>query len=391
MTVADHTAADTRLSEEQAEIRATVRTLVKEKITPRAAEIDRTEEFPWDIIDLFRANDIFSLPFPPEYGGLSGSALTCNIAIEEIARGCATSALILAVQGLGGYPVMLAGNEEQKKRLIPDLASGKHIGAYALTEPGAGSDPAAMQTRAVRRGDDYILQGSKIWITDGGVADNIVIFAKTDPDGGSKGVSAFVLEDAQNAKGFTATAIHGKLGIRGSNTAELHFDDVVIPARNRLGEEGEGFKLALRVLDRSRPSVAAQALGIAQGALDYAVGYAKERQQFGKAIAEFEGIQFMLADMEAQVAAARLCVYHASSLIDQGSPDVSHHAAIAKLLASDAAMKVTTDAVQILGGYGYVNEYPVERMMRDAKITQIYEGTNQIQRLVIARDLLRPN
>jgi len=391
MTIADRGAlADIRLSEEQAEIRATVRTLARDKIAPRAAEIDRTEEFPWDIVDLFRSNDILSLPFPPEYGGLSGSALTCNIAIEEIAHACATSALILAVQGLGGYPIILAGNDEQKKRLLPDLASGKNIGAYALTEPGAGSDPAAMQTRAVRSGDDYILNGSKIWITDGGIANTIVIFAKTDPDAGGQGVSAFALEDAQHAKGFTATAIHGKLGIRGSNTAELHFDDVVIPARNRIGEEGEGFKLALRVLDRSRPSVAAQALGIAQGALDYAVQYAKERQQFGKSIAEFEGIQFMLADMEAQIVGARGAVYHASALVDSGSPEVTHYSAVAKLLASDAAMRVTTDAVQILGGYGYVNEYPVERMMRDAKITQIYEGTNQIQRLVIARDLIRP-
>jgi alkylation response protein AidB-like acyl-CoA dehydrogenase len=390
MTIAGTSLSDIRLSEEQSEIRATVRALAREKIAPRAAEIDRTEEFPWDIIDLFRSNDIFSLPFPPEYGGLSGSALTCNIAIEEIARACATSALILAVQGLGGYPVILAGNDEQKKRLLPDLASGKTIGAYALTESGAGSDPAAMQTRAVRNGDDYIINGSKIWITDGGIADTIVVFAKTDPDAGSHGVSAFVLEDAQHAKGFTATAIHGKLGIRGSNTAELHFDDLVIPARNRLGEEGEGFKIALRVLDRSRPSVAAQALGIAQGALDYAVQYAKERQQFGKSIAEFEGIQFMIADMEAQIVGARGAVYHASALVDSGSPEVTRYAAVAKLLASDAAMRVTTDAVQILGGYGYVNEYPVERMMRDAKITQIYEGTNQIQRLVIARDLIRP-
>jgi alkylation response protein AidB-like acyl-CoA dehydrogenase len=382
-------AAYSALNEEQQEIRATVRKLVQDKIAPRAAEIDRTEEFPWDIVDLFRANDILSLPFPAEYGGLSGSALTCNIAIEEIARGCATSALILAVQGLGGYPVMLAGSDEQKKRLIPDLASGKHIGAYALTEPGAGSDPGAMQSRAVRDGDNYILNGSKIWITDGGVANTIVVFAKTDPDAGSRGISAFVLEDAQHTQGFTATAIHGKLGIRGSNTAELHFDDVVIPVRNRLGEEGEGFKLALRVLDRSRPSVAAQALGIAQGALDYAVQYARDRQQFGRSIAEFEGIQFMLAEMEAQIVGARGAVYQASALVDAGSPEVTHYAAIAKLLASDTAMRVTTDAVQILGGYGYVNEYPVERMMRDAKITQIYEGTNQIQRLVIARDLLR--
>ncbi len=238
-------------------------------------------------------------------------------------------------------------------------------------------------------GDEYVITGTKIWITDGGVADTIVVFAKTDAGERARGVSAFVMEDAQRLKGFEASVIHGKLGIRGSNTAELRLDEVVVPAANRLGEEGEGFSIAMRVLDRSRPGVAAQALGIAQGALDYAVGYARERKQFGKAIAEFQGIQFMIADMEAQTAAARAMVYWASQLIDDNSPDVTHHAAIAKLLAGDAAMKVTTDAVQILGGYGYVNEYPVERMMRDAKITQIYEGTNQIQRVVIARDLLR--
>src|SRR5207302_5383108 len=236
---------------------------------------------------------------------------------------------------------------------------GRKLAAYALSESGAGSDPAGMQTRAERHNDEYILTGSKIWITDGGVADTITVFAKTDPGARSAGVSAFVLEDAQKLRGFNASTIHGKLGIRGSNTAELQLDEVVVPAANRLGDEGDGFKIAMRVLDRSRPGVAAQALGIAQGALDYAVGYAKERRQFGKSISEFQGIQFMVADMEAQTAAARAVVYWASQLIDDGSPEVTHHAAIAKLLASDAAMKVTTDAVQILGGYGYVNEYPV--------------------------------
>ena len=380
---------DIRLNEEQLMIRQTVRDLARDKIAPRAAEIDRSGEFPWDVVDLFREHDLFALPFPPEFGGLSGSALTLNVAIEEIAKVCATSALILTLQALGGYPIMLAGSEEQKRRLLPDLASGAKLGAYALSEPGAGSDPAAMETRAERHGDDYVITGSKIWISDGGIADTIVLFAKTDPTARAKGVSAFVLEDAQHLRGFNATTIHGKLGIRGSNTAELHLDEVVVSAASRLGKEGEGFRIAMKVLDRSRPGVAAQALGIAQGALDYAVGYAKERKQFGKAIGEFQGIQFMIADMEAQTAAARAVVYWASQLIDDHSPEVTHHAAIAKLLAGDAAMKVTTDAVQILGGYGYVNEYPVERMMRDAKITQIYEGTNQIQRVVIARDLLR--
>jgi len=380
---------DVRLNDEQLMIRQTVRDIARDKVAPRAAEIDRTGEFPWDVVDVFRQHDLFALPFPPEYGGLSGSALTLNLAIEELAKVCATSALILAVQALGGYPIMIAGDEEQKRRLLPDLAAGRKLCAYALTEPGAGSDPAGMQTRGERHGDEYVITGSKIWITDGGVADTITVFARTDPNGRSRGISAFVIEDAQKQRGFKANTIHGKLGIRGSNTAELQFDEVVVPAANRLGDEGDGFKIAMKVLDRSRPGVAAQALGIAQGALDYATGYAKERRQFGKPIADFQAIQFMIADMEAQTAAARAVVYWASQLIDDHSPEVTHFAAIAKLLASDAAMKVTTDAVQVLGGYGYVNEYPVERMMRDAKITQIYEGTNQIQRVVIARDLLR--
>ena len=380
---------DVRLNDEQQMIRQTVRDIARDRIAPRAREIDATGEFPWDVVELYRAHDLFALPFPPEHGGLSGSALTLNVAIEEVAKVCASSALILAVQALGGYPIMLGGSEEQKARLLPDLASGRCLAAYALTEPGAGSDPGGMVTRATRQGDEYVISGSKIWITDGGVADTIVVFAKTDPAAGSRGVSAFVLENARELRGFTATTIHGKLGIRGSNTAELRLDEVVVPAANRLGEEGAGFGLAMKVLDRSRPGVAAQALGIAQGALDYAVSYARERRQFGRSIAEFQAIQFMIADMEAQTAASRALVYHASQLIDDRSPDVTHFAAIAKLIASDTAMKVTTDAVQVLGGYGYVNEYPVERMMRDAKITQIYEGTNQIQRLVIARSLLR--
>jgi alkylation response protein AidB-like acyl-CoA dehydrogenase len=380
---------DIRLNDEQRTIQQSVRELAQARIAPRAAEIDQTGEFPWDMVELFRSHDLFSLPFPTEYGGLSGSALTLNVAIEEVAKACATSALILAVQALGGYPIMIAGNDEQKQRLLPDLASGKKLAAYALSEPGAGSDPAGMVTRAVRQGDEYVLTGSKMWITDGGVADTITVFAKTDPEGGAKGVSAFVVD--KGTRGLTANPIHGKLGIRGSNTAELHLDEVVVPAANRLGDEGDGFKLALRVLDRSRPGVAAQALGIAQGALDYATNYARERQQFGKSISEFQGIQFMLADMEAQTQAARAVVYHASKMIDEGAPDVGRWCAMSKLLASDAAMRVSTDAVQILGGYGYVSEYPVERMMRDAKITQIYEGTNQIQRVVIARDLIRGN
>ena len=378
---------DVWLGEEQLQIRASIRELAQGKIAPRAKAIDETGEFPWDIVELFREHDVFSLPFPTKYGGLSGSALTLNVAIEEIAKVCATSALILTVQGLGGIPILLAGSDEQKQRWIPELASGKKLIAYGLTEPGAGSDPASMQTAAKREGDSYILNGSKIWITQGGVADYIVVFCKTDLELGSKGISAIVVP--RETKGVTTNTIHGKMGIRGSNTAEIVFDNAVVPAENLLGAEGEGFKIAMGVLDRSRPGVASQALGIAQGALDYAAHYATERQQFGKPISDFQGIQFMLSDMEAQTQAARGLIYTVSKMIDEGRPGVTRMAAIAKLVASDTAMKVATDAVQILGGYGYVNEYPVERMMRDAKITQIYEGTNQIQRLVIARELLR--
>jgi alkylation response protein AidB-like acyl-CoA dehydrogenase len=377
-----------RLNDEQETVRQSVRELARDRVAPRAAAIDETEEYPWDVVELFRSHDIYSLPFPPEHGGLSGSALTLCIAIEEIAKVSATAALLLAVQALGGYPVMLAGSAAQKQRFLPDLASGKRLSAYALSEANAGSDPASMQTKAVRRGDEYVITGSKMWITNGGVADILIVFAKTDPALKSRGVSAFIVERDQ-APGLTASQIHGKLGVRGSDTAELHFDDVSVPAANRIGNEGQGFRIALAVLDRSRPSIAAQAVGIAQGALDYAVQYAKDRHQFGKPIADFQGIQFMLADMEAQTAAARALVYHAAELVDRRSPEVTHAAAICKLFAADTAMRVTTDAVQVLGGYGYVREYPVERMMRDAKITQIYEGTSQVQRVVIARDLLR--
>ena len=379
---------DARLGEEQLAIRQSVRELARSRIAVRAGEVDEKADFPWDYVELFRTQEIFAIALPPEDGGLTGSALTLLVAIEELARVDATAALLLAVQALGACPIMLAGTEEQRRRLLPDLASGAKLAAYALSEPGAGSDPAGMETRAVRRGDIYLLTGSKTWITNGAVADTVVLFAKTDPSAGARGVSAFVLEDAKKTRGLQASTIHGKLGIRGSNTAELRLDDVEVPAANRLGAEGQGLKVAFRVLDRSRPAIAAQALGIAQGALDYAVGYARERRQFGRAIAEFQAIQFMLADMEAQIQAARAVTYQVARMLDDGSDGVTEMAAIAKLVASDTAMRVTTDAVQVLGGYGYVHEYPVERMMRDAKITQIYEGTNQIQRLVIARHLL---
>ncbi|MEA2645884.1 MAG: hypothetical protein QOE92_967 [Chloroflexota bacterium] len=376
-----------QLTDEQLMIRETVREAAQDKIAPRSKEVDETAEFPQDWVDLIRDLGLFGIPFKPEYGGISGSALTLAVAVEELSRVDATAGLILAVQALGGYPFNVAATEEQKQKWIPPLASGERLCAYALTEPGSGSDAAAMKTRAVKKGDRYIVNGSKIFITHGNVAETIVIFAVTNPDEGSRGTSAFVIE--RDYKGFSSKPIKEKLGIRGSDTAELYFDDMEVPEENRLGPEGDGFKIALRVLDRSRPGVGAQALGIAAGALEYATNYAKERQQFKQRIADFQGIQWMLADMATQVEASRNLVYQASTMIDEGHPEVTKFAAMAKLFASDTAMKVTTDAVQILGGYGYIKEYPVERMMRDAKITQIYEGTNQIQRVVIARHLLK--
>ena len=376
-----------QLSDEQLMIRETVREAAQDKIAPRAREVDETCEFPTDWVDLLRDLGLFGIPFKPEYGGLSGSALTLAVAVEELSKVDATAGLILAVQALGGYPFNVAASEEQKQKWIPKMASGEHLAAYALTETGSGSDAAAMKTRAVKKGNGYLLNGSKMFITHGNVADVVVVFAVTDPTQGTRGTSAFIVE--RKSDGFTSKKIKDKLGIRGSDTAELYFDDVVVPEENRLGAEGEGFKIALRVLDRSRPGVGAQALGIAAGALDYAVKYAKERQQFGHPIADFQGIQWMLADMATQVEAARGLVYQSSQMIDDGDPGVTKMSAMAKLFASDTAMRVTTDAVQILGGYGYIKEFPVERMMRDAKITQIYEGTNQIQRVVIGRHLLK--
>ncbi|MHB1526325.1 MAG: acyl-CoA dehydrogenase family protein [Candidatus Dormibacteria bacterium] len=372
--------------EERQAVQASVRELARGRIAPRAAEIDRSGEYPWDVVQLFREQDVFAIAFPPAYGGLSGSALTLSLVIEEIATVCATSALLLAVQALGGYPILIGGSEQQKRTYLPELAAGRQIAAYALSEPDAGSDAGAMRTRARRDGEDYLLDGTKMWITNGGVADLIVVFASTDPGAGTRGISAFLVDG--DSPGLERREIHGKLGIRGSNTAELIFTNCRVPADRILGAEGAGFKIAMAVLDRSRPQIGSQALGIGAGALEYALAYAKQRHQFGRAIAEFQGIQFMLADMAAQMEAARCLTHEACRAIDAGDPRTTELAAMAKLVASDAAMRVTTDAVQILGGYGYVNEFPVERMMRDAKITQIYEGTNQIQRLVIAKRLL---
>ena len=379
------------LTDEQREIRDLVRDLARERIAPRAAEIDKSAEFPWDVVELFREHELLGLPYDESYGGTGTGALMLLVAIEEVSKVCATSGLILAVQELGSLGIKLAGTEEQKQRWLPRLASGEWLAAYALTEPGSGSDSAAMRTEARLDGDEYVLNGGKRFITNAGVAGLYVVFAKTDPEAEHAGISAFVVE--ADAPGFSVGRIEPKMGIKGSTTGELHFDDCRIPADNLLGEEGEGFKLAMRILDRSRPGVAAQGLGIAQGATDYALEYARDRETMGKPIAQHQLIQGKLADMEAACEAARGVLYKVGMLIDEGADgiELTKVSAMSKLLCTDAAMWVTTEAVQILGGYGYISEYPVERMMRDAKITQIYEGTNEIQRLVIAREMLREN
>ena len=374
-------------SEEEAMILDVVRQLVKERVEPRAAEIDEKAEFAWDIRDLFAENDLLGIPVPAEYGGLGGSFVTYVKVVEEVAKACASSALLIAVQELGALPIMIGGTDEQKRRWLPGLASGKKLAAYALTEPGSGSDAAgSMRTKARRDGDEYVLDGSKIWITNGSVADVVTVFAVTDATKGPNGISAFVVE--KGTPGFTVGKLEKKMGIRGSPTVELAFENCRIPAANLLGEEGVGFKIAMKVLDKSRPGIAAQALGIAQGALDYATEYTKQRVAFGKPISQQQGLQFMLADMKTEVEAARLLLYEAARKCDENAPDVTTWAAMAKLKCGDTAMSVTTDAVQLLGGYGYSTEYPLERMMRDAKITQIYEGTQQIQRIVIARSMV---
>jgi alkylation response protein AidB-like acyl-CoA dehydrogenase len=364
-----------------------VRDLVRDRVAPRAAEIDEKAEFARDIYKLFAENDLLGIPFPAEYGGLGLSFLTYVKVVEEVSKACASSGLMIAVQELGSLPIILAGSEEQKAKYVPKLASGEWIAAYALSEAGSGSDAAgSMRTRAEKRGDKYILNGSKIWITQGGVADVIAVFAVTDPGQGSNGISAFIVH--KDSPGFRVGKLEKKMGIRGSPTVELGFENCEIPAENLLGAEGTGFKTAMKVLDRSRPGIAAQAVGIAQGALDVATQYAQERIAFGKPIGQQQGIQFMLADMKVEVEASRLLLYEAARKCDENAPDLTLWAALAKLKAGDTAMKVTTDAVQVLGGFGYSTEYPVERMMRDAKITQIYEGTQQIQRLVIARSMV---
>jgi alkylation response protein AidB-like acyl-CoA dehydrogenase len=358
-----------------------IRQVVLGKVAPRAAEIDRTSEYPWDIRRAFSEADILALPFAEEYGGTGTGTLMLQMAVEEIAKVSASAALILMVQELGSLPIQLFGTEEQKQRFLPRCATGELSPAFALSEPEAGSDPAGMRTTAVRDGDEWVVNGQKNWISNASIADFYVVFAKTDREGGR--TSAFVVE--KDREGFDPGPLEHKLGIRGSPTGQPSFTDVRVPAENLLGVEGKGLSLALTVLERTRLGAAAQAVGIAQGATDYANQYAKERIAFGKPINQLQGIQFKLADMETKTAAARELLYKACAMADRGEPSLGKYTSMAKLFASDVAMEVTVEAVQVLGGYGYVEDYPVERMLRDAKITQIYEGTNEIQRLVIAR------
>jgi alkylation response protein AidB-like acyl-CoA dehydrogenase len=377
-----------RLTEEQVLLRDAVAELADQRVAPRAAEIDRTAEWPEDVRRLLAEHDIFGIPFTEAHGGLGADLLTLCLAIEQLSRVCATSGLILAVQSLGAIPVQVAGSAEQQDRWLPGLASGEKLIAFGLTEADAGSDPSGIRTRAVRDGDEYVIDGSKRFISHASVADYVVVFAVTNADAekASRRLSAILVET--DRPGFRVTRLEHKMGIRGSPTAELAFDGVRVPVTNRLGEEGQGFAIAMQTFERSRPGIAAQAVGIAQGALEVATRDANERRQFGKPIGELQMIQAMLADMDAQTEAGRQLLYTACQEIDAGSPDAARWAAIAKLVGGDTAMRVTTDAVQVLGGYGYVDEYPVERMMRDAKITQLYEGTQQIQRLLVARSLL---
>jgi alkylation response protein AidB-like acyl-CoA dehydrogenase len=376
------------LPQEHLDFRDTIRQMAQERVAPRAAEIDEKAEYPQDIRELFAEHDLFGLPFEEEYGGTGTGTLMLNLAIEEIAKVCASSALMLMVQELGTLPLRLFGSDELKERLLPRCASGEWTPAFALSEPEAGSDPGGMITRAVRDGDEWVIDGTKNWITNLGIADFYVVFAVTDKEAGhSRGISAFVVE--ADRPGFSVGKLEHKLGIRGSPTGQPIFDGVRVPAENLIGTEGDGFKVAMGTLDHSRLGVAAQALGIGQGATDYAAAYAQERRQFGKPIAAFQAIAFKLADMETQCAAGRELLYKACAKVDRNEPDMGKYSAMAKLFCSDAAMSITVEAIQVLGGYGYVKEYPVERFLRDAKITQIYEGTNEIQRLVISRSLSR--
>ena len=375
-----------RPTEEHEAFRAAVRELCEEKVAPNAAEADELAEFPKASFEALKAAHFHAPHIPEAYDGVGADALATVIVIEEIARACASTSLIPAVNKLATLPWLLAGSEHLKQSYLPSVARGEALASYCLSEPEAGSDAASMKTRAVRDGDQFVLNGVKRWITNAGVSDFYTVFAVTDPDARSKGISAFVVEKSDDGVSFGAP--EKKLGIKGSPTCEVYLDSVRIPESRVIGDVGTGFTTAMLTLDHTRVTIAAQAIGIAQGALDYALGYAKERQQFGKPIADFQGLQFMLADMGMKLEAARQLTYAAAGKSERGDADLTYFGAAAKCFASDVAMEITTDAVQLLGGYGYTRDYPVERMMRDAKITQIYEGTNQVQRIVMARQLL---
>ncbi|OGK96044.1 MAG: acyl-CoA dehydrogenase [Candidatus Rokubacteria bacterium RIFCSPHIGHO2_12_FULL_73_22] len=374
------------LTDDQRAIRDLARKIARERIAPHAAHYDETEQYPEESMKAILESGLFGIWVPEEWGGSDMGCLALSVVTEEIAWACAATATQYLDQPLGGLPILLAGSDEHKKRYLPRLATGELLAAYSLSEPGAGSDAAGLRTTAVREGDRYVLNGSKQWCTNGDHADVVVVFATVDPTKRAKGITAFLVD--KDTPGFSIGKKEKKMGIRASPTVALHFTDCAVPVAQRLGAEGEGFKIAMQTLDITRPATGAMAVGIGQAALDAAVGYAKERQQFGQAIAAFQGIQFMLADMAMQVHAARLMVHHAARQVDVGLRGNTYEASMAKCWAGDAAMKVATDAVQVFGGYGYTREYPVERFMRDAKIMQIYEGTSQIQRVIIARELL---
>jgi alkylation response protein AidB-like acyl-CoA dehydrogenase len=376
-----------RLTEEHDAIRQAVRAICEGKVAPNAAAADEKSEFPQASYDALVAGDFHAPHIPIEYGGVGADALATAIVIEEVARVCASSSLIPAVNKLGTMPLLLAGSEELKQRYLPPVARGEAMFSYCLSEPEAGSDAGAMTTRAVRDGDDFVLNGAKRWITNAGLSEYYTVFASTDFGARTHGISAFVVEKSDDGVSFGVP--ERKLGIKGSPTCEVYLDNVRIPASRMIGTEGTGFSVAMRTLDHTRVTIAAQAVGIAQGALDFAKGYVRERTQFGKPVAEFQGIQFMLADMGMKLEAARQLTYVAAGKSERGDADLTYFGAAAKCFAADSAMEITTDAVQLLGGYGYTKDYPVERMMRDAKITQIYEGTNQVQRIVMARQLLK--
>jgi butyryl-CoA dehydrogenase len=378
---------DYQLTEEQIMIRDLARKVAEEKLKPVRAEYDENEEFPWPIMKVLADSDLLGIYIPEEYGGTGGGVMDLCVATEELSRVCGGISLGFAATALGIFPLLLYGNEEQKKKYLPDIASGKKLGAFALTEPEAGSDASAIQTTAQKDGDSYVLNGTKQWITNAGEAEVYTVIAMTDKKKGARGATALLLE--KGMKGFEFGKKEKKMGIRASSTRELIFTDCRVPKENILAREGMGFIVAMKTFDHSRPGVAAQAVGIAQGAMEEALTYAQQRKQFGQPISSFQGIQFMLADMATQIEAARALVYATARLVDSGAKDIAKASAMCKLFASDVAMKVATDAVQILGGYGYMRDYPTEKYMRDAKITQIYEGTNQIQRSVIASNLIK--